>query len=197
MVQYISIGSFCASADILHLGGHRTQAFPFDYIFSSLPMILHIIQDRCKIFLDKQYLVKRGNETFHSFYCRYLNTPYLRKHFEAYPDMLSTLVNLNCCIFRHHNVLDENIYQAFQRRCERLMNLIDNKEQIIFFYINPYIDDNSDIFEFADSLDKYPFISVVCMKLIGDEKKIITHGNNCKVYQKYNPSEIFEDIEKN
>jgi hypothetical protein len=195
MVQYISIGSFCASAEMLRVGGRRTQAFPFDYILSSLPMIRHIIEDRCNIFLDKHYLVNRGNETFHSFYCRYLNTPYLRKHYEAYPDELSTIMNLDCCIFRHHNLLDENTYQAFQRRCERFMNAIDNKEQIVFFHVNPYVDDNRDVFEFADSLHEYPFIRVVCMKTIGDGKQIITHGNNCNVYQGYESHEIFEDIE--
>jgi len=196
MVQYISIGSFCVSAEMLQLGGRRLQAFPFDYILSSLPMIRHIIEDRCKIFLDKNYLVKKGEETFHSFYHRYLDTPYLRKHYESYPDELSMLINLNCCNFRHHDLLDENTYETFQRRCERFMNIIDNKEEVVFFHINPYVDDNQDIFEFADFLHKYPFIRVVCMKTIGDGKKIITHGNNCKVYQRYEPHEIFEDIEK-
>jgi len=196
MVQYISTGSICASSEILRVGGRRPQAFPFDYILSSLPMIRHIIENRCKIFLDKHYLVKRGDATFHSFYCNYLNTPYLRKHYEAYPDELSTITNADCCIFRHHNLLDENTYQAFQRRCERLLNAIDNKEQIVFFHVNPYVDDNQDVFEFADSLHEYPFIHVVCMKTIGNGKQIITHGTNCKVYQRYEPHEIFEDIEK-
>ena len=47
MIHYISIGPYCAAAGILEDCQRRHQAFPFDYIFSSLPMIRHILTDRC------------------------------------------------------------------------------------------------------------------------------------------------------
>lgn len=196
MIHYIGVGPFCAAAGTLENHGRRAQAFPFDYIFSSLPMIRHIIQDRCNIFLDKQYLIEKGDTTFHSFYCNYIDTPILRKHHEAYEEARQFANKLKeRSIFLHHNLFHEETYQAFQRRCDRLMNLIDNNEQIVFFYFNPYINDHTDVFEFADSLREYPSIRVVCMSDTSTEKRVLEHGTNCKVYQGYDPEEMFRDIE--
>lgn len=197
MIHYISVGPYCAAATMLEQQGRRAQAFPFDYIFSSLPMIRHIIQDQCKTFLDKQYLIQKGDATFHSFYCNYLDTPILRKHHEAHEHAREMANHLKeRPNFLHHNLLDETTYQTFQRRCNRLMDLINNKEQIVFFYFNPYINEHTDVFDFADFLRIYPFIRVVCISDTNNEKRIIEHGNNCKIYQNCQWEDVFRDIEK-
>ena len=51
-MEFISIGPYCSSADILKDNGLRNSSYPFDYIFSSLEMVKHCINDRFKIFLD-------------------------------------------------------------------------------------------------------------------------------------------------
>ena len=54
-MEFISIGPFCSSADIIKNNGLRKNSFPFDYIFLSLEMVKHSINDRFNIFLDKNY----------------------------------------------------------------------------------------------------------------------------------------------
>ena len=83
MIHYISIGPYCAAAGILEDCQRRHQAFPFDYIFSSLPMIHHILIDRCVTFLDKVYLTEKNGATHHLFYADYLDTEILRRHHYA------------------------------------------------------------------------------------------------------------------
>jgi hypothetical protein len=73
-MKFISIGPYCACADIIMqilnpLYNNITPqewfirtAYPFDYIFSSLEMIKHCINDRFNIFLDKKYY-KYSSET--------------------------------------------------------------------------------------------------------------------------------------
>ena len=58
---FISIGPYCSTADILKKHNHRLQAFPFDYIFSSLEMIKHCINDQFNIFLDKKDSINFAN----------------------------------------------------------------------------------------------------------------------------------------
>ena len=54
-INFISIGPLCGTAEILKENNLRTSAYPFDYIFSSLEMVKHCINDRFNIFLDKNY----------------------------------------------------------------------------------------------------------------------------------------------
>lgn len=78
-MEFVSIGPYCNTADILNQHNLRVNAYPFDYIFSSLEMVKHCINDRFNIFLDKSYYTK-GNDndsTRHSFYCKLLDTDIL------------------------------------------------------------------------------------------------------------------------
>jgi hypothetical protein len=197
MIHYISIGPICAAAGILQNYQRRHQAFPFDYIFSSLPMIRHILTDRCVTFLDKTHYTVKNEETHHAVYCEYLDTPILRAHHAASEN---TCHMIHCLTqranFLHHNLLDEETYKGFQRRCERLLSLMDRHETIVFVYYNMYLDDHSDLFEFADSFRDYPNIHIVGIADNHSEKNIIHHGTNCKVYQHYDREEMFHDIEQ-
>jgi hypothetical protein len=197
MIHYISIGPFCESANILGSFNLRQQAFPFDFMFSSLPMIRHIITDRCVTFLDKSHYSIREGGTYHAIYSNYIDTPILRIHHAQQNDtshMVNTLKERP--VFLHHNLLEEETYKAFQRRCERLLSVIDNHEKIVFVYCNLYMQDHHDVFEFADSFRDYPNIRVIEIATNQREHKIIYHGTNCRVYQDYNYENIFRDIEQ-
>ena len=50
-----SLGGCCQSAQILKRVGFKTCSYPFDWIFSSIQMIMHCMQDDFEIFLSKQY----------------------------------------------------------------------------------------------------------------------------------------------
>jgi len=52
-------------------------------------------------------------------------------------------------LFQHHNLIDDNgNYEKNKRRCERLLNLIENNEKIVFVYYNCYTNDFNDIIDF-------------------------------------------------
>jgi Putative papain-like cysteine peptidase (DUF1796) len=196
MIHYISIGPYCESANILEKYQRRPQAFPFDFIFSSLPMIRHVITDRCSTFLDKTHLTEKNGATHHAVYAEYLDTDILRRHHYAnqLPEMAQNMKSRP--VFLHHNLLEEETHKAFQRRCERLLSLIDRHEKIVFMYFNPYLNDHRDLFEFADSFHDYPNIRIVGIADNQGEKSILYHGARCKVYQRYNREEMFHDIEQ-
>lgn len=61
-MEFISIGPYCAAADILKQNCLRNQAYPFDYIFSSLEMVMHCINDKFQIFLDKNTINNDHNK---------------------------------------------------------------------------------------------------------------------------------------
>ena len=196
MIHYISIGPYCESANILEKYHRRPQAFPFDYLFSSLSMIRHILTDRCVTFLDKTHLTEKNGATHHAFYADYLDTEILRKHHYAnqLPEMAQNMKSR--AVFLHHNLLNEETYMAFQRRCDRLLTLMDQHEKIVLMYFNPYVHDHHDLFEFADSLHDYPNIRIVGIADNHGEKNILHHGTNCRVYQRYDREEMFRDIEQ-
>ena len=51
-VTLISVGPQCATAAILQKLGLRQAAFPFDWVFSSLAMVCHCLEDDFRTFLD-------------------------------------------------------------------------------------------------------------------------------------------------
>ena len=51
----VSLGSFCHAAMALKRAGLRPWSGPFDWTFSSLPMVAHAIQDNFKEFLDPRH----------------------------------------------------------------------------------------------------------------------------------------------
>ena len=74
-MEFISIGPYCSSADIIKSNKLRNSAYPFDYIFSSLEMVKHCITDRFNIFLDKNYYkYSSENSSHHLFYSKFIDT---------------------------------------------------------------------------------------------------------------------------
>ena len=195
--KYISVGPYCSTADILKTYNLRTEAYPFDYIFSSLEIVKHCINDKFNIFLDKKYYTPGtcNNSTRHSFYCNFLDTPLLLQHH----------INFNCSkdykvssgnLFNHHNLIEDNgNYEKFKRRCNRLLSLIENNEKIVFVYYNCYTDDFNDIIDFYNNLYiNYKNIYIVGIFQNNYDKKILYENINCKIYQNYDISIIFNEI---
>jgi len=195
-MKFISIGPYCNTADILKANNLRTESYPFDYIFSSLEIVKHCINDKFNIFLDKKYYICGDNNqsTKHLFYCKFLDTPLLLKHhinFNYPNDYKVSSGNL----FNHHNLIDDNgNYEKFKRRCERLLNLIENNIKIVFVYYNCYTDDFNDIIDFYNTFSYNKNIYIVGIFKNNDEKKILYENINCKIYQNYDTLIIFNEI---
>ena len=194
-ITFISIGPYCTTADILKKHKLRNLAYPFDYIFSSLEMVKHCINDRFNIFLDKQYHKQAGCRSQHLFYQKFIDTEILRKHHLAYnfPSIAMNMTKRD--IFLHHNICDEMIYESFVRRCNRLLSLIDNKNKIVFVYYNCYTTQFEDIVDFYNNFSDNN-IYVIGIFENKFEKKILFENSNCKIYQNYNIKFIFDEIKR-
>ena len=199
-IKFVSIGPNCSTADILKENNLRIEAFPFDYIFSSLEMIKHCINNKFNIFLDKQYYTPGicSNSTKHSFYCKLLDTPVLLNHYININFNYGDLKPSDGNLFNHHNLIDDNDnYVKFVRRCERLLNLIENNKKIVFVYYNSYTDDYNDIVDFYNNFSYNKNIYIVGIFQNNYDKKILYENTNCKIYQNYDTSYIFSEIMQN
>jgi hypothetical protein len=195
-MKFISIGPFCGTADILKTNNLRCKSYPFDYIFSSLEMVKHCINDKFNIFLDKKYYTygNYNNSTRHSFYCTFLDTPLLLEHHirQGYPKDYKVS---NGDLFVHHNLIeDNNNYEKFQRRCNRLLSLIENNEKIVFVYYNCYTNDFDDIIDFCNFFSYNTNIYIVGIFENNYDRRILYQNINCKIYQNYDKSIIFNEI---
>ena len=196
-MEFISIGPYCSCADIIKSNGLRNNAYPFDYIFSSLEMVKHCIDNRFDIFLDKRYYnYSSENSTHHLFYSNFIDTDLLRKHHIAHdlPDIADNLVDRE--IFLHHNLFNDDIYLAFVRRCNRLLNLIDNNTKIVFVYYNCYTTEIDDILDFYKFFSDNKNISVIGIFENVFDKKMLFDSSNCKIYQNYDREFIFNEIKQ-
>ena len=195
IMEFISIGPYCCSAEILKNNGLVNSAYPFDYIFSSLEMVTHCINDRFNIFLDKTYYkCSSPPMTQHLFYSKFIDTEILRKHHIASnrPDIANDMTNRE--IFAHHNLLVNDVYLSFVRRCERLLSLIDNKNKIVFIYYNRYTNAYDDILDFYNNLSSNKNICVVGIFQNSNAKKMLHESPNCKIYQNYDIKFILNEI---
>ena len=160
-------------------------------------MIAHCIDDKFNIFLDKQYYTRGNcyNSTRHSFYCKMLDTPLLLKHHIKHNYSKDYKVSSGN-LFNHHNVLDnEENYEAFKSRCNRVLSLIENNEKIVFVYHNCYTNDYDDLIQFYNHFSYNKNIYVVGIFQNSDDKKILYENTNCKIYQNYDTSLIFNEIQ--
>ena len=62
---FISVGPCCFTTEYIKSSGLRTNSYPFDWIFSSIEMVNHCINDKFKMFLDLTYI----SDCNHSFSC--------------------------------------------------------------------------------------------------------------------------------
>lgn len=198
-MKFISIGPNCATADILKSYNVRTEAYPFDYIFSSLEMVKHCIHDKFNIFLDKKYYKNgiHGGSTRHTFYCGFLDTPIMLKHHMKHNgwntmDWKPSSGNL----FNHHDLIKDNgNYEKFKRRCERLLSVIENNEKVVLVYYNCHTNDFNDIIDFYNTFSDNENIFVLGIFRNDNDKQILYVNKNCKIYQNYDIGIILNEIQ--
>ena len=178
---YIPIGYTCNTAEELKKHNLRFHSYPFDWIFSSLSVIEDCIKDRFNKFLDKNFYYDINDERCkHSYYQQMIKTKNLIKlHKEC--TFCSYADDYEWYFFNHHNLTDENTYNALKRRCKRFLNVLDN-EECCFVYMNEILDDTDDIVEFYKNTieDKE---KINCIGLIkGDNNKLIYSYKNLNIY---------------
>jgi len=194
-MEFISIGPYCRTTEILHHHKLRLNAYPFDYIFSSLEIVAHAILDNFNIFLDKQYFTSGTNKTSmrHSYYCKMLDTKLLlHHHIKANYDSDYKVSSGN--FFNHHNLFIDEDYKKFTRRCDRLLDLIKTNKKIVFVYYNCYTLDFADLIDFYNKFSTNKNIYIIGIYENNYESKILYENSNCKIYQNYDQSLIFLEM---
>jgi hypothetical protein len=104
----VALGTHCFTAALLKRWGWRREAGPFDWLFSTIPMVTHIIEDDFARFLDpseyqpvpveQRRAGPDANRVHHAFY---------RQHFGVEH------------VFNHHDVHLPEVYQHFVRAVDR------------------------------------------------------------------------------
>jgi len=188
--KYISIGPNCETLDIIKNYKCREVAYPFDYIFSTLPMIKHCIEDNFQTFLNEEYYIKgsKDNSTKHSFYDKYIDNEFHRMHYDNNknpPYEGGKYVNL----FNHHDLFQVDIYDAFCRRCARFMNLLKDTSDgpIYFIYHDKYSGDICELVDFSLFLKKIaPHILIIgIFKDKSHNPSILYVSSNCVIYNNF------------
>jgi hypothetical protein len=194
MVEFISIGPYCDTTEILKLYRLRMKSYPFDWIFSSLKLVYHCISDQFHTFLDKKYLLpgKTENATRHSFYNNFLDTELLqRRYLEQNVNYKPSEGNLH----NHHDLINnKEQYNDIKRRCHRFLEQISHKTCLVYF--NCYTTGYNDIIKFAENIQKYDQVFVLGILENDLDKEIVFTSPNCKIYQNYPRKYIFQQIQK-
>lgn len=195
-MEFVSIGPYCMTADILKQFNLRMHSYPFDYIFSSLDIVRHAIGDKFTTFLDKSYYApgKQENTMRHTFYNKMLDTEILTKQCINNGKEPEGYVVSTGNFFNHHDLMkDDGTYEKFQRRCERFLNLPKEKKAVYVYY-NCHTTDFEDLKKFAEECSDNENIFVLGMYFNENGKSIIYDGPNCKIYQNHDLWYIFDEI---
>jgi len=193
MVEFVSIGPYCDTTEILKLFGLRNKSYPFDWIFSSLEIVYHCISDRFQTFLDNKYLLpgKTEHSTRHSVYNQLLDTEILQQRYlEQNLKYQPSEGNLH----NHHDLRNGSHFDIIQRRCNRFLNQMSQKTCLVYF--NCYTKGYNDIIKFAENVQKYDQVFVLGILENDLDKEIVYTSSNCKIYQNYPRKYIFRQTQK-
>ena len=165
-MRFISIGPTCYTAFLLKENGCRTDAYPFDWVFSSLAVVEHCIRDRFADFLNVSHLHDiSGSSARHAVFDPMIDTPNLRAHWIEHGEDPATQWKF----FNHHNLPDCETHSAFQRRCERFLEAIQGpgpaqgKENVTLVYFNRNTDDSAEIISFAQRVALPHHVHIVAL----------------------------------
>lgn len=190
-IKYIcSLGNRCHTAFMLKELKMKKASFPFDWIFSNLPMILHCLEDDFSTLLNKKYYT--------------ITDPTYYKQRHSYYE-----ININEYTFNHHNPLNDKDHDYFKRCCKRFKNLLATTELkmfVIMFLNYNKIDEKfiNDICIFNEVFGKYTSnYGLLCIIHYVAEYKYYNFIkiNNIHFLEIYTPSQSngkeFEDNEDN
>jgi len=160
-----SIGHRCNSVDFLNDHKLRKMSSPFDYLYIDLETSLQIINNKFDDFLSDIILFNKNTRQIELFYKKNTNEintklydlienniGYMAHNYnnvnllfnQNYLDedkLNDNLYNWNkICIFLHHYILDDNIYNSLKNRCQRFNSIINKyNETTALFYITKII----------------------------------------------------------
>ena len=107
----IPLGSQCFSSFFLKKYNLKKTSYPFDWIFSSPVVIINILDDKFKKFLNKNYYEIKDEKSKQN------------KHLIYLPELM---------IFNHRNPYKEEDHLYYKRCIDRFYNVLNKKEKKLF-----------------------------------------------------------------
>jgi hypothetical protein len=190
----ISIGPTCNTTWMFQKIGYRFEAFPFDWLFTSLDVIALCIENEFRDFLDTKYLYDiTPTGARHALYNPLLDTPNLRAHNtdQNFP-IFNDKGEITWRMFNHHNLTDPIIHESFVRRCTRFMDVLKSQDPVCLVYLNRNTNDCDKIVEFARRMafrDGVIIIGIIERK--DAEDKVLHSERGVIVYETDTPSRLF------
>jgi hypothetical protein len=143
--HYISLGTHCFTASLLNRWGLRGASGPFDWLFSSVPMIIHCLEDEFSTFLDRSLYEPvpeadrrdgpMSNRVHHSFYRNTFGVQH---------------------VFNHHDAHLDEPYAHFMRCVERFRSTMQSADlKVLVLARTRYSDSSADLFQLRDVLRQY------------------------------------------
>ena len=126
VTNVVSVGTHCLTAVMLKKIGLKAYSTPFDWIFSSIPMVAHCISDDFAHFLDKRHfspipLEKRidSNTSFcdHQFYLENFGVR---------------------SVFNHYDISKDEVYDYYRRCVDRFRKAIRSGDRTLLIGIVPH-----------------------------------------------------------
>lgn len=96
MPMVLSLGTHCYTSSLMRRWGLRQAAGPFDWLFSTVPMIAHVLDDDFRTFLDRSQYTPvppdqraagpTANRVHHEYYRSRFGVEYVFNHHDAHLD---------------------------------------------------------------------------------------------------------------
>ncbi len=143
--HYISLGTHCFTASLLNRWGLRGASGPFDWLFSSVPMIIHCLEDEFSTFLDRSLYEPvpeserrdgpMSNRVHHSFYRDTFGVQH---------------------VFNHHDAHLDEPYAHFMRCVERFRtSMLSADLKVLVLARTRYSTSNADLLQLRNVLRQY------------------------------------------
>lgn len=206
------IGFRCYSVEFLKKYELRKISGPFDYLFIDIETSFKILNNNFNNFLYdivlfnkstkniKLYYNKNTNEINNNLYklLKKRNIFYMAHNYN-YNNLLinqnyinnNLLSNnlydwTNICVFLHHNIVDNNIYNIIKMRCERFINISNiYKDNICLFFITKIISCNNikdyikDIINMKNNYNIYYYLIIIICSDNNDEEHYYYDNEKC------------------
>jgi len=117
----VSLGTHCFTSEFLKRQGLRAWAGPFDWVFSTIPMVAHCIRDDFASFLDRsQYRPVPVEHRRHGADVNRVDHAYYLEHFGVQR------------VFNHHDVHEDADYAYITRCVERFRGALRGTRPALF-----------------------------------------------------------------
>lgn len=153
--KIFSVGYRCSSAGILKRLNLKTESYPFDWIISRLPIIIHCIETNFEYFLDRNNYELKKTQTIHysmidehyTLICNE-NIQFNKYYQDIYSKQLLIIpekLNLPNDTYayhlaiNHHDIFYDADYDYFKRCINRFKELLSCSEPKLYLYIHPIL----------------------------------------------------------